>query len=186
MKVISLHKDQSILIKRAQANNRDAQHKLYTKLAPKMLSICRQYIKDLQFAEEVMLNGFLKVFTNLKKFESKGSFEGWVRRIMINESISFLRKRKRLVFIDDDSYFKAEVINQFETDSNVSELQLLVDRLQDDYRIVFNLFAVDGYKHKEIAKLLKITENTSKLRFFRARKQLQEQYTQLKKSENGK
>lgn len=186
MKVIPLHKDESILINKAQANNREAQQKLFTLHAPKMLSICRQYINDLHYAEEIMLNGFLKVFTNLHKFESKGSFEGWIRRIMINESISFLRKRKRLVFVNDESYFKAETINHFETETNVSELQLLVDNLQDELRITFNLFAVEGYKHKEIAKLLHITENTSKMRFFRARKQLQQQYIQLKKVKNEK
>ena len=186
MKVISLHKEESILLKKAQVNSREAQQKLFAQHSPKMLSVCRQYINDLHYAEEIMLNGFLKVFTNLHKFESKGSFEGWVRRIMINESISFLRKRKCLVFVDDESYFKEETTNHFEAESNVSELQRLVDNLEDDFRIVFNLFVVEGYKHKEIAELLKITENTSKIRFFRARKQLQEQYVQLKKMEDGK
>jgi len=186
LKVISLHKEESTLIKKASANNREAQQKLFAQHAPKMLSVCRQYINDLHYAEEMMLNGFLKVFTNLHKFEAKGSFEGWIRRIMINESISFLRKRKRLVFIDDESYFKTETRNQFETETNVSELQRLVDNLQDDYRIVFNLFVVEGYKHNEIASLLTITESASKTRFFRARKELQEQYIQLKKLENGK
>ncbi len=186
MKVILLHKEESTLIKKARANSREAQQKLFVQHAPKMLSVCRQYIKDLHYAEEIMLNGFLKVFTNLHKFQSKGSFEGWIRRIMINESISFLRKRKRLVFIDDESYFKAESSNHYETETNVSELQRLVDNLQDDYRIVFNLLVVEGYKHSEIAKLLKITESASRIRFFRARKQLQEQYTQLKKLENEK
>jgi len=181
-----LHKEESILLKKARVNSQEAQQKLFTQHSPKMLSVCRQYIKDLHYAEEIMLNGFLKVFTNLHKFESKGSFEGWVRRIMINESISFLRKRKHLVFVDDESYFKEETTNHFEVESNVSELQRLVDNLEDDFRIVFNLFAVEGYRHKEIAALLKITENTSKMRFFRARKQLQEQYVQLKKMEDGK
>ena len=175
-----------MLIKKAQANNQEAQQKLFAQHAPKMLSVCRQYIKDLHYAEEIMLNGFLKVFTNLHKFKAKGSFEGWIRRIMINESISFLRKRKRLIFIDDESYFKEATSNHYETETDVSELQRLVDNLEDDYRIIFNLYVVEGYKHKEIAGLLKITENTSKMRFFRARKQLQDQYTQLKKLENGK
>jgi len=175
-----------MLIKKAQANNQEAQQKLFAQHAPKMLSVCRQYIKDLHYAEEIMLNGFLKVFTNLHKFDAKGSFEGWIRRIMINESVSFLRKRKRLVFVDDESYFKEATSNHYETETDVSELQNLVDNLEDDYRIIFNLYVVEGYKHKEIAGLLKITENTSKMRFFRARKQLQDQYTQLKKLENGK
>ncbi len=186
MKIIPLHKEQLILIKKAQANNQEAQRKLFAQHAPKMLSVCRQYIKDLHYAEEIMLNGFLKVFTNLHKFESKGSFEGWIRRIMINESISFLRKRKRLVFVDDESYFKTATSNQYETETNVSELQQLVDNLEDDFRIIFNLYVVEGYKHKEIAKLLKITESASRIRFFRARKQLQDKYKQLKKLENGK
>lgn len=181
-----MHKDQSDLIKKAQVKNREAQKELFTLYAPKMLSVCRQYIKDFQYAEEAMLNGFLKVFTHIKKFESRGSFEGWVRRIMINESISLLRKQNRTVFIDDETFFKSATINHFETETNVSELQYLVDNLQDEYRIVFNLFAVEGYKHKEIAKLLQITANTSKMRFFKARKQLQDQYVQLKNIRNGK
>ena len=181
-----MHIDQLDLIKKAQVKNREAQKELFTLHAPKMLSVCRQYIKDFQYAEEAMLNGFLKVFTHIKKFESRGSFEGWVRRIMINESISLLRKQKRTVFIDDETFFKSATINHFETETNVSELQYLVDNLQDDYRIVFNLFAVEGYKHKEIAKLLQITVNTSKMRFFKARKQLQDQYAQLKNIRNGK
>ena len=185
MKVISLYKDQSHLIERAQNNNREAQQELFEAYSAKMLGVCRQYIKDLQFAEEVMLNGFLKVFINLKKFESKGSFEGWIRRIMVNESISFLRKKKRLVFVNNDTYFETETTNQLEEASNVSELQHLIDNLQDDFRIVFNLFVIEGYKHKEIAVLLKIPEQVSRMRFYRARKQLQKQYAQLKKKENG-
>jgi len=185
LKVISLYKNQSRLIKKVLAKKREAQQELFMLYSPKMLSVCRQYINDMQYAEEAMLNGFLKVFVNLNKFESKGSFEGWIRRIMINESISFLRKQKRMVFVDDESFFKTEVINHFETETNVSELQYLVDNLQDDYRIIFNLFAVEGYKHKEIAKLLQITENTSKMRFFKVRKQLQGQYAELKKIRNG-
>ena len=186
MKVIYLNKDQSHLIKRAQNNNRDAQQKLFDSYSGKMLGVCRQYIKDLQFAEEVMLNGFFKVFINLKKFESKGSFEGWVRRIMVNESISFLRKKKRLVFVNNDTFFEAETTNQFEEESDVGSLQYLIDNLQDDFRIVFNLFVIEGYKHKEIASILKISEQVSRMRFFRARKQLKEEYTRLKKIENGK
>ncbi len=95
MKVIQLYKNETKLIKRAQTNNREAQHVLYELHAPKMLSVCRYYIKDLQHAEEAMLNGFFKVFKNLKHFKSEGSFEGWIRRIMVRESISFLRQQKK-------------------------------------------------------------------------------------------
>ena len=97
LKVIQLYKNNTELINKAMKSNREAQHILYELHAPKMLSICRYYIKDLQKAEEVMLNGFFKAFTNLKKFEDKGSFEGWLRKIMVRESISFLRTQKTIL-----------------------------------------------------------------------------------------
>ena len=92
LKIISLYNNEKTLIKKSVAGNREAQKNLYEAYAPKMLSVCRQYIKDLQFSEDVMINGFVKVFNNLENFRYEGSFEGWIRRIMIRESISFLRK----------------------------------------------------------------------------------------------
>ena len=94
MKVVSLHKNYKSLISRASKGNQKAQHELFELFASKMLSVCRQYMKNNVLAEEVMLTGFLKVFTNLNSFKSQGSFEGWIRRIMVNESISQLRKDK--------------------------------------------------------------------------------------------
>ena len=94
MKVIQLHKNESKLIQKAAKQNREAQHILYELHAPKMLSVCRYYIKDVHQAEEVMLNGFFKVFKNLKNFRSEGSFEGWIRRIMVREAISYLIQKK--------------------------------------------------------------------------------------------
>lgn len=181
MKVINLHKKDysQEAINLLKKQNRDAQQMIYTKYAPKMLSVCRQYVKDLQHAEEVMLNGFFKVFTKIEKFESKGSFEGWIRRIMINESLSFLRLKKRLVFIEDDSYFEEETLLEIEEDETVSKLQNLVDNLKTDLKVVFNLYVVEEYKHKEIAKILEITENASKLRYRKAKGILQEQYNNL-------
>ena len=102
MKVIQLHKNESLLITKALKNNREAQHVLFQLHAPKMLSVCRYYIKDTQSAEEAMLNGFFKVFQNLSTFKNEGSFEGWIRRIMVRESISFLRQKKRIEFTSDD------------------------------------------------------------------------------------
>ena len=96
MKVINLHQEEKELIELSVENNRHAQHQIYSKFSPKMLSVCRQYIKDLQQAEDVMITAFMKVFTNLKHFEHKGSFEGWIRRIMINECISYIRVQKKL------------------------------------------------------------------------------------------
>jgi len=184
LKVIRLHNKEQNLVVKLQNKERDAQQEAFSLYAPKMLSVCRQYIKDFQNAEETMLNGFLKVFTKIDKFQSKGSFEGWIRKIMINESISFLRIKKRMVFIKDDRYFETP-INPF-TDENVTELQHLVDNLKDDLRVVFNLYVIEGYKHQDIADALNITENTSKLRYRKAKQQLQAQYTKLQNLSYGK
>jgi len=93
MKVIQLHNNNKKLIAKAAKNNREAQHILYELHAPKMLSVCRYYVKDVHQAEEVMLNGFFKVFKHLKSFKNEGSFEGWIRRIMVREAISYLRSK---------------------------------------------------------------------------------------------
>lgn len=185
LKVIQLYKNETQLIKKAANNHRDAQHTLYEMHAPKMLSVCRYYIKDVHQAEEVMLNGFFKVFTQLKTFKAEGSFEGWIRRIMIRESISFLRKKKRLEFSADNMEIFEEPINYSNTEFEVDEIQLLIDKLPEGYRMVFNMYAIEGYKHSEIAEILSIAESTSKSQLFKARKLLQQQIKQLNKASNG-
>jgi RNA polymerase sigma factor (sigma-70 family) len=185
LKVIQLYKNETQLIKKATDNHRDTQHALYEMHAPKMLSVCRYYIKDVHQAEEVMLNGFFKVFTQLKTFKAEGSFEGWVRRIMIRESISFLRKKKRLEFSADNMDIYEEPVNYYNAEFEVDEIQLLIDKLPDGYRMVFNMYAIEGYKHSEIAEILSIAESTSKSQLFKARKLLQQQIKQLNKASNG-
>jgi len=162
------------LLKKAIAGNRQAQRTIYEKFAPKMLSVCRQYIKDVQFAEDVMINGFVKVFKNLKSFEHRGSFEGWIRKIMVCESISYLRKKQFVVY--DDAIFEKNDVGITETESilDIEHIQDLIDSLPEGYKMVFVLYAVEGYKHHEIAKMLKISEGTSKSQLFKARKMLQE------------
>ena len=102
MKVIDLHQPQKEIIARALENNRQAQQKIYAQFSPKMLGVCRQYIKDLHHAEDIMITAFMKVFANLKNFENKGRFEGWIRRIMINECISYLRVQKKVNFLEEE------------------------------------------------------------------------------------
>ncbi|UMB59858.1 RNA polymerase sigma factor [Lutibacter sp. A80] len=185
MKIVQLFKNEEKLIKKAIQNNREAQQRLYNLHAPKMLSVCRYYIKDVQNAEEAMLNGFLKVFTNLNKFEHNGSFEGWIRRIMIRESISFLRKKQHIEFATQEDEFKETSINTVYSDMNVEEIQYLIDALPDGYRIVFVMYAIEGYKHHEIATLLNITEGTSKSQLYKARKILQKKIIKLNTTSNG-
>lgn len=181
MKVIQLYKDEKEMIQLAIEHNRHAQKQLYQKFAPKMLSVCRQYIKDLQQAEDVMITSFMKVFTNLKNFEQKGSFEGWIRRIMVNECISFLRVNKKVSFIEDHSYLEQIDESYSVADSHLSEeaIQNLIDNLPEGCKMVFNLFAFEGHKHKEIANMLKISEGTSKSQLSHARKILQEQILKI-------
>ena len=185
MKVIPLHKNQILLIKKVKKNNREAQEVLFNQFSSKMLGVCRQYITDRHKSEELMLNGFLKVFKRLDTFKNKGSFEGWIRRIMINECLSALRKEDKLVFVEDAHVFK-DVHQEIQAEDDISDLQILIDKLPNSWRVIFNLFAVEGYKHKEIAKLLSITEMTSRSRYFKAKKQLQTAYTNLKKTTHGK
>ncbi len=174
MKIRSLHKNYSSLIAKAKKGNRRAEHELFELFAPKMLSICRQYVKNNDLAEEVMLTGFLKVFTHLKNYAAHGSFEGWIRRIMVNESISQLRKDKKLLFRDDVEIENSmSQVAYVETELEVAEIQLLIDALPDGYKTVFVLYAVEGYKHGEIAELLQISESTSKTQLFKARRMLQ-------------
>lgn len=185
MKVIQLFKNENQLIKRASKNNREAQQKLYERHAPKMLSICRQYVKDLQHAEEVMLNGFLKVFTHLSDFRKDGSFEGWVRRIMIREAISFLRKQKNIDFTKDLSEEVVELSDPIGSDFNLAHIQDMIDSLPEGYKMVFVMYVIDGYKHSEIANMLKISEGTSKSQLFKARKMLQEKIEQENMADYG-
>ena len=184
MKVINLHQEEKELIELAVENNRHAQQKIYSKFSPKMLSVCRQYIKDLHQAEDIMITAFMKVFTSLKNFEHKGSFEGWIRRIMINECISYIRVQKRVTFIEDETYFE-ESFNNIESKFSVEDIQTLIDSLPDGYKMVFNLYAIEGFKHHEIASMLGLNEGTSKSQLSHARKMLQEQINKLKNYSNG-
>lgn len=185
MKVIQLHKNESLLIKKAIKNNREAQQVLFDCYAPKMLSVCRYYIKDTFQAEEVMLTGFFKVFSNLNKFKNEGSFEGWIRRIMIRESISFLRTQKKIEFPTDNFENQNDYGNNIKSNIEVAEIQQLIDELPDGYRMVFVMYAIEGYKHSEISEILGITEGTSKSQLFKARKELQGRIKKLNTTSYG-
>lgn len=176
MKIIPFYKNEKQLIKRAVSGEPTAQRHLYEKYAPKMLGVCRRYIGDLQFAEDVMVGGFVKVFKNLDTFRNEGSFEGWIRKIMVRESISYLRKKQFVVY--DDILFE-KVSPSSARDSSefdVEHIQILIDGLPEGYRTVFMLHAVEGYKHQEIAEMLDISESTSKTQYFKARKCLQQKF----------
>ena len=174
MKIIPLHKNYSKLIAKASKGDRRAQHQLFEMFSPKMLGVCRQYLKNNDLAEEVMLSGFFKMFAHLNDFKNEGSFEGWIRRIMVNESISQLRKDKKLHFVSETGIDNTTEHSTFiETELEEADIQKMIDSLPDGYKTVFVLYAVEGYKHSEIGELLQISENTSKTQLFKARKMLQ-------------
>jgi RNA polymerase sigma-70 factor (ECF subfamily) len=179
-----LHNKEKSLIKKAIDNNREAQKQLFEQHSPKMLGVCRQYVKDLHHAEDLLLQGFLKVFTNLHKFKNKGSFEGWIRRIMVNTCISYLRKKNVISLSDEDYVFNDAATESLENTS-VEDIQKLIDKLPDGYKMVFNLFAIEGYKHSEIAEKLNISESTSKSQLFKARKLLQLNYNKMNHAIHG-
>ncbi|MFD2601752.1 RNA polymerase sigma factor [Flavobacterium suzhouense] len=183
MKIIRLYASDEAVVKKILQGDARAEKQLYDRYAAKMLGVCRMYIKDLHYAEDVMIRGFMRALDNLGKFRFEGSFEGWLRKIMVRESIDFLRERTQIYFEDIET---AEVppVTTVEVDMDVELLQLLIDKLPEGYRTVLVMFAVEGYNHKEIAKMLGISESTSKSQLFKARKQLQEQLSLLKRLEN--
>lgn len=159
------------IIESCRLKDRNAQRILYQRYAPKFYGLCRRYIKDDRDAEEVLVNAFYKVFTKLNQFANKGSFEGWMRRIMVTESLMFLRKHNMNLSIEVK---ETDSIDEALPDAKLMEndiLQLL-NELPVGYRTIFNLYAIEGFSHKEIADKLNISINTSKSQLLKARKKM--------------
>jgi RNA polymerase sigma factor (sigma-70 family) len=164
------------LISGCQNGDRRAQKQLYETYSGKMMGVCLRYCKDRETARDLLHDGFLKVFSHIDNFESKGSLEGWIRRIMINTALEYLRKQ-------NDEGYKSNIEEAYTLTSNdvsilekiqTEELIKIIQRLPDIYRTVFNLFVVEGYSHKEIADVMKITESSSRVYLTRAKQLLQE------------
>lgn len=184
--MIQLYTNEKKLIEKATKGDRKAQKRLFEKHAPKMLSVCRQYISPVETAEEIMLNGFFKTFTKLHTYTHQGSFEGWVRRIMVRECIDHLRKKDPFKFKDEINEEKVgcgEDDQEEESELPLDLIQECIDGLSDGYKSVFVMYAIDGFKHKEIAQALQISENTSKTQYRKARLQLQEQILRIRKQQ---
>lgn len=174
--IINKSSTEESLISGCRKKHRQAQHDVYDWLSPKMLAICRRYIKDVNEAESVMITGFMKVLDKIEQYSGEGSFEGWVRRIMVNESLLYIRKNKGMYIEVDIEYADAEPNYELASENlEADDLLNLINGLPIGYRTVFNMFAIEGYSHKEIAESLAISENTSKSQLSRARKMLQKQ-----------
>lgn len=173
MNLYVLNFSETQLIKQVIDKNRLAQKQLFEHFSPRMLSTCRQYIKDFHDAEDVMLHAFMKVFQNIGHYRNEGSFEGWIRKIMIRECISFLRSKKQLVFIEDVNQKEVAILST--TQDTANEYQKLIDDLPKGCKYVFVLYVIEGYKHQEISDLLHISVGTSKSQLAYAKKLLKQQ-----------
>ncbi len=172
------------LINRCLKNDQKAHEVLYKRFAPKMYGVCMRFAKNQMEADDILQEGFIKVFTNLKSFRNEGSLEGWIRRTIVNTAINLYKKN--LKHQKDTNLEQAEVIQNQETNSleklSVQELLKLIMELPTGYRVVFNLNVIEGYSHKEIGDLLEISENTSKSQLSRARLALQKKLFNLNRT----
>jgi RNA polymerase sigma factor (sigma-70 family) len=165
----------STLIREAKHGSAAAQKCLFDLYASRMMLICRRYVKSVEDAEEVLLDGFFKIFRAISQFNYQGdeAFHGWVKQIIINECLMFLRKRSPFAVVAESDAeevpFPAEVLDSM----SASEILLLIIQLPVGYRTVFNLHAIEGFTHPEIAAMLGIQEGTSRSQLAKARQLLQ-------------
>ncbi len=166
------------LLIRLLEEDRAAQKWLYERYSPLFFSVCRRYLSSREDAEEALGSGFFKVFSQIEAYQQAGSFEGWMRRIMINEALMMLRKRRNLVFPGDEAGMPEpqDTYNVY-AELSAQEIMALLDELPSGYRTVFNLYVMEGYKHQEIADLLGISINTSKSQLILAKEKLKKLLT---------
>jgi RNA polymerase sigma factor (sigma-70 family) len=172
--IIPLFTSETQLVKACQNGEPKAQKRVYEKYAPKMNAICKRYLADEMEAEDAMIDGFMRVFDKISTFKMEGSFEGWVKRIMVNECLMVLRSKKKEGFsVGYDQIVNETEVQNIETNLEANELLKIINGLPTGFRTVFNLFAIEGFSHAEIAKELNISEGTSKSQLSRARVILQ-------------
>ena len=178
--------DEKKLIQACIDENKAAQKQLYELFAPKMYFVCLRYARHELEAQDMLQDGFIRVFDNLSQFKSNGSFEGWVRRIMINTSLNYCRKSSfKQEYIGIEDYQDKVVDSKAISRMSEKELLKLIQQLPDGYRMVFNLYVIEGYSHKEIGDLLNITESTSRSQLAKSRKWMQKLLTEQKISKHG-
>ncbi|MCE2790389.1 MAG: sigma-70 family RNA polymerase sigma factor [Saprospiraceae bacterium] len=167
--------------------DRRAQQQLYDRFKALLFAVCRRYIPDEATAEDVFIQGFYRIYAHLQDYRGEGSFEGWIRRIMVNECLMYLRKEHNLhltVALTEHEIADA-ADDEAEYPYSYQELMIVIDALPTGYRTVFNLYVLEDFKHREIAEILGISINTSKSQLILARKKILE-LMQAKKKNNSK
>jgi RNA polymerase sigma-70 factor (ECF subfamily) len=190
----ALYMNETDIIKGCLKNDRASQKALYEQHYSKMLGVCLRYSKTSDEAKDILHEGFMKVFNSLKNFTGSGSFEGWIRRIMVNTAIDHLRKNKHNYMIvstvnaNDKAANMADDVSDDEMVMHVDKEDILkaVQELTPAYRTVFNLYVIEEYTHKEIAELLEISEGTSKSNLSKAKFNLKKNLMHLIKVADGK
>ncbi len=181
-----MFKSEEDIIEGCLKNKRKAQKQLYRKYYGRMLGICQRYSTSYQEAEDIVHIGFFNIFTKINQFHNSGTFEAWMRRIVVNTAIDHYRRNKKhdvLSSYEDTENFDQTEINL--TDNLTTEKILeTIQQLPEGYRMVFNLYAIDGYSHREIAEKLGVSINTSKTQLLKARRYLQSILLKLDKNIN--
>lgn len=171
------------LLEGCKRGERKAQELLYRALSSKMLGVCTRYANSDFEAEDMLQAGFIKVFRSVESFRGEGSFEGWIRKVIVNTAIEMYRKNIRtLKTVDMNEIYDAEQQTYHIDQLELNDLLKIIQLLPDGYRIVFNMYAIEGYSHKEIAAALHISEGASKSQLSRARTWLKEK---IKETEGG-
>jgi RNA polymerase sigma factor (sigma-70 family) len=168
------------LIKGCMRRERVAQQQLFDLYSSKMYGICFRYVRHAMEAEDIMVTAFTKIFERIHQFKGEGSFEGWVRRVMVNEALTHLR-RARTMYLETEleQADREPDFSQLSDHLEAEDLMNMIQELPAGYRVVFNMYAIDGYSHKEIAEQLGISENTSKSQLSRARVYLQKMLAEI-------
>ncbi|MFI5452341.1 RNA polymerase sigma factor [Pedobacter sp. UC225_61] len=168
------------LLEGCKAGDRKMQEMLYKQTASKMLAVCMRYAKDRMEAEDVLQMGYVKIFQKVKDYRGDGSFEGWIRRIMVNTAIESYRKNLRALNVVpiEDAYEQPSTGFDFSS-LGMQDLMKVIQKLADGYRMVFNMYIIEGYSHKEIAETLGISEGASKSQLSRARAILQQEIIKM-------
>jgi len=170
-----VHMNEEKLVEACVSGQRQAQKEMYEKFAGKMMAVCLRYTGNREEAEDILQIGFVKVFSKIDTYNGIGSLEGWIRKVIVNTALESFRKRNVLNGASDVTEINQQghvSFNPIEDEMSAKELINVIQKLPDGFRTVFNLYAIEGYSHMEIAKRLNITEGTSKSQYSRAKEWL--------------
>lgn len=176
------------LVEQCISNNKGALDELYHRYSPLLFGICLRYTRNQHEAEDLLHDGFIRILENLKSFRQQGSFEGWLRRIMVTSAINHYRKNKQRNTEQELTEYRLNdwSIDPVMDDLSLNELLEVIRELPEGYQVVFNLHVIEGYKHREIGEMLNISENTSKSQFMKARLTLQQRIIEMNREAGRK